>query len=42
MKDMGKKDRIKWIDNKCRGTLEYGTGVGKTYTAIKCCKECLE
>lgn len=33
--------RIKWIDNKCRGTLEYGTGVGKTYTAIKCAKSVL-
>lgn len=20
--------RIRWIDNKCRGTLEYATGVG--------------
>lgn len=33
--------RIKWIDNKCKGTLEYGTGVGKTYTAIKCAKSVL-
>lgn len=25
----------KWVDNRCCGTLEYATGVGKTRTAIK-------
>lgn len=25
----------KWVDNRCKGTLEYATGVGKTRTAIK-------
>ena len=34
--------RIKWIDNKCRGTLEYATGVGKTTTAIKCVQSVLK
>lgn len=33
--------RIKWIDNKCRGTFEYCTGFGKTTTAIKCVKSVL-
>lgn len=33
--------RIKWINSKCKGTLEYGTGVGKTFTAIKCAKSVL-
>lgn len=31
--DIGVK---KWIKSKCCGTLEYPTGTGKTYTAIKC------
>lgn len=26
----------KWFNNNCFGTLEYVTGVGKTYTAILC------
>lgn len=30
--------RIKWIKNKCRGTFEFATGFGKTFTAIKCLK----
>lgn len=34
--------RIRWIDNKCRGTLEYATGVGKTTTAIKCVQSVLK
>lgn len=25
----------KWINNKCRGTLEWATGTGKTVAAIK-------
>lgn len=28
--------RVKWIKNKCRGTFEFATGFGKTFTAIKC------
>lgn len=28
--------RVKWIKNKCKGCLVFPTGVGKTYTAIKC------
>lgn len=34
--------RLKWIRSKCKGTLEYGTGVGKTFTAIKCIKSVLK
>ena len=34
--------RIRWIDNKCKGTLEYATGVGKTTTAIKCVQSVLK
>lgn len=34
--------RIRWIDNKCKGTLEYATGVGKTITAIKCVQSVLK
>ncbi len=29
----------KWRNNKGKGTFEYATGVGKTYTAILICKE---
>ena len=32
----------KWITAKCRATLEYATGVGKTYTAIKAIKAILK
>lgn len=28
----------KWFENNCFGTLEYATGVGKTFTAILCMK----
>lgn len=28
--------RVKWIKNKCKGTFEFATGFGKTWTAIKC------
>lgn len=28
--------RVKWIKNKCKGTFEFATGFGKTFTAIKC------
>lgn len=37
-----KQGVIKWLENKGRGTLEYPTGVGKTYTAIKCIKAVLK
>ena len=30
--------RVKWIKNKCKGTFEFATGFGKTFTAIKCIK----
>lgn len=30
--------RVKWIKNKCRGTFEFATGFGKTWSAIKCIK----
>ena len=30
-----------WIKHKCVGTLEYPTGAGKTYTAIKCLRPIL-
>lgn len=30
--------RVKWIKNKCCGTLVMPTGVGKTRTALKCLK----
>ena len=30
--------RVKWIKNKCRGTLVQPTGCGKTTTALKCLK----
>ena len=30
--------RVKWIKNKCRGTIVMPTGVGKTRTALKCLK----
>jgi superfamily II DNA or RNA helicase len=33
--------RVKWIKNKCRGSLVYPTGVGKTRTALKCLKSVL-
>lgn len=29
---------LKWIEAKCRGTLVYATGVGKTITAVKAIK----
>ena len=32
----------KWITSKCKATLEYATGVGKTYTAIKAIKAVLK
>ena len=31
----------KWVDNKCRGTFNYATGTGKTYTSILCLKRFL-
>jgi superfamily II DNA or RNA helicase len=34
--------RVKWIKNKCRGTLEFPTGVGKTRTALKCLSSVLD
>lgn len=34
--------RIKWIKNKCRGTFEFATGFGKTFTAIKCLKSVIQ
>lgn len=30
--------RVKWVKSKCKGTFEFPTGFGKTYTAIKCLK----
>lgn len=33
--------RIKWIKNKCKGTLIQPTGTGKTVTALKCLKSIL-
>lgn len=30
--------RVKWVKNKCKGTFEFATGFGKTWTAIKCIK----
>lgn len=30
--------RVKWIKNRCKGTFEFATGFGKTWTAIKCIK----
>lgn len=29
------------MDNKCRGTFNYATGTGKTYTTILCLKRFL-
>lgn len=34
--------RIRWIKNKCRGTFEFATGFGKTFTAIKCIKSIVD
>ena len=34
--------RVKWIKNKCKGTFEFATGFGKTWTAIKCVKTIIE
>ena len=34
--------RVKWIKSKCRGTFEFATGFGKTFTAIKCVKSVIE
>ena len=28
--------RVKWIKNKCKGTIEACTGFGKTRVAINC------
>ena len=33
--------RLRWLDSKGKGTLEYCTGFGKTTTAIKCIKSVL-
>lgn len=33
--------RVKWIKNKCRGTIVQPTGCGKTTTALKCLKSVL-
>ena len=30
--------RVKWIKNKCKGTLVQPTGCGKTISALKCLK----
>ena len=30
--------KLKWIKNKCKGTLVQPTGCGKTVTALKCLK----
>ena len=30
--------RVKWVKNKCKGTFEFATGFGKTWTAVKCIK----
>lgn len=37
-----KEGVIKWLQNNGKGTFEYPTGVGKTYTAIKCIKAVLK
>lgn len=34
--------RVKWIKNKCRGTIVMPTGVGKTITALKCLKSVID
>ena len=34
--------RVKWIKNRCKGTFEFATGFGKTWTAIKCIKSIIE
>ena len=34
--------RVKWIKNRCKGTFEFATGFGKTWTAIKCIKSIVE
>lgn len=34
--------RVKWIKNRCKGTFEFATGFGKTWTAIKCIKAIVE
>ena len=34
--------RVKWFKNKCRGTFEFATGFGKTWTAIKCIKSIID
>lgn len=34
--------RVKWFKNKCKGTFEFATGFGKTWTAIKCIKSIIE
>lgn len=34
--------RVKWIKNKCKGTFEFATGFGKTWTAIKCIKSIID
>lgn len=42
-RDERQKDGVKkWILNKCRGTLEYATGVGKTRTALMAIKKFLD
>jgi superfamily II DNA or RNA helicase len=33
--------RVKWIKNKCRGTIVAATGFGKTRTALKCLRSVL-
>lgn len=35
------ESRVKWIKNKCRGTIEACTGYGKTRVAINCIKSVL-
>ena len=34
--------RVKWIKNKCRGTIVQPTGAGKTVTALKCLKSIID
>ena len=34
--------RVKWIKNKCKGTLIQPTGTGKTFTALKCLKSVID
>lgn len=34
--------RVKWIKNKCKGTIVMPTGVGKTRTALKCLKSVID